>query len=142
MANDYIRCFFKMQSSETTISDVLPKISWLEGSKKAQNGQKTEFLLFAKTSVEPSLSDVFLCFTMFFLFQPSLTTNFYFFLVTTIITTFLRLFPMVAIVVANDHRQRSCNSTVGTSRDQESAPELNRLYWVCIYIAGKLVSAN
>ena len=52
---------------------------------------------FAKTSVYPWFSDVFQC---FFRFQPL------FILDATIGTTFLRLFPIVAIVIANDHRQR------------------------------------
>ena len=66
--------------------------------------KKSELLLFAKTSVQPSLFDGLQC---FFRFQPSLTTISDVFLDTTIGKTFLRLFPMVAIVVANNHRQRS-----------------------------------
>ena len=46
----------------------------------------------------------------------------------------------------NVSKLESCNSTVGTSRDQESAPELNTLYWVCILSrkinVSKLESSN
>ena len=66
----------------------------------------SELLLFAKRFNHRFLmfSKVLQCFSRF---QPSLTTIFDVFLDAIIGTTFFRLFPMVAIIVAIDHRQRS-----------------------------------
>ena len=69
------------------VGDVLPKKSWLKGPKIAQNGQKLELLLVAKTLFQPLFSDVFSGFKYFLCFFNA-----------TIETTFFQLFPMVAIV--------------------------------------------
>ena len=53
------------------VGDVLHKNSWLKGPKMAQ---KYEVLLFAKTLFQPSFSDVFWCFPIFFRVQPLLMT--------------------------------------------------------------------
>ena len=65
---------------------------------------KSELILFAKTSVQPSFYDVFQCFSGFNHRLPLFPM---FFLDAAIGTTFLQLFSMVAIVVTNGHRQRS-----------------------------------
>ena len=78
------------------VDDVMPKIIWLKLLKMAKS---SELLLFGKTSVQPSFSNVF-----FLRIQPSLTTIFDVFFYATIGTTFFLLFPTIAIVVANDDR--------------------------------------
>ena len=63
--------------------------------------KKSELLLFAKILVQPSFSNVFRC---FFRFQPSFMTIFYVFLRCN---HWNKFFPIIAIVGANDDRQRS-----------------------------------
>ena len=69
--------------------------------------KKMELLFFAKTLVQPSFLMFYDVLRCFFRFQPSLTTISNVCFRCNHRNDFLRLFPMVAIVVANDHRQRS-----------------------------------
>ena len=65
--------------------------------------KKSELLLFAKTSVQSSFSDIFQC---FFRAQLSLMTIFDDFLGATIGNDYFRLFATIAIVRANDDRRQ------------------------------------
>ena len=94
VANNFSRCFFEIQPSKLTISnffrllqqsvqtiivnDVLPKISWLKGSKRFKMAKKVNYYFFPKHLFIhhfSMFSDILRC---FFRFQPSLTTIFVF----------------------------------------------------------------
>ena len=85
-----------------------PRLVDKKGKKKLKMDKKSELLLFAQTSVQPSFFQCFPTFSgVFSGFNHRYRLFPVFILDATIGMTFLRLFLMVAIVIANDHRQRS-----------------------------------